>query len=45
MGEICGFSLEFVIKGKSTKRNEVEMDEKVFFVVSIWAKLQYINTI
>lgn len=32
MGEICGFSLEFVIKGKSTKRNRVEMDDKVLRV-------------
>lgn len=43
MGEICGFSLEFAIKGESTKRNRVEMDDKVLsFLCShhmgVWAK-------
>lgn len=37
MGEICGFSLEFVVKYESTKRNRVEMDDKeCFCVLTIW---------
>lgn len=49
MGQVCGFSLEFVIKGKSS--NRVEMDDKVFGVflcchhMGVWAQSQYKTTI
>lgn len=40
MGEVCVFSLEFLIKGKSTERNRVELDDKVVSVKFSFLSLQ-----
>lgn len=52
MGEICGFSLEFVIKSKKKKkRNRVERDDKVLRVIlcnhhmGVWSECGCKNTI